>query len=155
MEIILVKLSGGVLAPANDAEAEKLKKIKSGAGVRVQLTQMRNYEHHKKWFALAGYAFEMWSDLHDPVIHKGQQIKPNFDRFRKDLTILSGYYDTTYNVRGELRLEAKSISFGSMPQDEFERLYSATIDAILTKILHGAISEEQLNNYVNQVMSFD
>lgn len=155
MEIILTKLANGALVPANEAEAEKIRKIKTGAGVRVTLTQMRNYDHHKKWFALAQYAFDVWADLQGPVEHKGQQIHPNFDRFRKDLIILAGYYTVVFNVRGEMRLEAKSISFGSMSQDEFDSLYSATIQAILTKILHGRIDEEQLNNYVNNVMSFD
>lgn len=156
MDIVLTKLANGMLAPATEADAEQLKKVKQGAGVRVQLTRIRNYEYHKRWFALVQYAFEMWSDIKGPMEYKGQQIQPNFDRFRKDLVILAGYYDTVFNVRGELRLEAKSISFGSMGQDEFERLYSATINAVLTKILTGSgLSEEKLRNYVDQVMSFD
>lgn len=156
MEIILTKMANGMLAPATEEEAEKLKKVKAGRGVRVQLTQIRNYEFHKRWFALATYAFQMWSDIKGPMEHKGQQIQPNFDRFRKDLVILAGYYDTVFNVRGELRLEAKSISFGNMGQDEFEKLYSATINAVLGKILSGSgLTEEKLRNYVDQVMSFD
>lgn len=156
MEIILTKMANGMLAPATEMEAEKLKKVKAGRGVRVQLTQIRNYEFHKRWFALVTYAFEMWSDIKGPMEHKGQQIQPNFKRFRKDLTILAGYYETVFNVRGELRLEAKSISFGSMGQDEFEMLYSATINAVLGKILTGSgLTEEKLRNYVDQVMSFD
>lgn len=156
MEIILTKMANGMLAPATEEDAEKLKKVKAGRGVRVQLTQIRNYEFHKRWFALVTYAFEMWSDIKGPMEHKGQQIQPNFNRFRKDLTILAGYYETVFNVRGELRLEAKSISFGSMEQDEFERLYSATINAVLSKILTGSgLTEEKLRNYVDQVMSFD
>lgn len=156
MDIVLTKLPNGTLAPASDSDAEQLKKVKTGAGVRVQLTRMRNYEFHKRWFALANYAFEMWSDIKGPMEYRGQQIQPNFNRFRKDLTILAGYYETVFNVRGEMRLEAKSLSFGSMGQDEFERLYSATIQAVLSKILTGCgLSEEKLRNYVDQVMSFD
>lgn len=156
MEIVLTKLANGTLAPASEADAELLKKVKRGAGVRVQLTQMRNYRFRRKWFALVGYAFEMWSDISGPIEYRGQQVQPNFDRFRKDLTILAGYHNVVFNVRGEFRLEAKSISFGQMTEEEFEKLYSATIQAILTKILSGSgLSEEKLRNYVDQVMSFD
>lgn len=156
MDITLTKLPNGVLAPATPDDAELLKKIKAGQGVRVQLTQIRNYPFHKKWFALANYAFEMWSELGPPIMHKGERVKPNFERFRKDLVIMAGYYDVVFNIKNELRMEAKSISFGKMKQDEFDKLYSATIDAILTKILSGTgLTEEKLRHYVDNVMAFD
>lgn len=48
MDIVLTKLANGMLAPATEADAEQLKKVKQGAGVRVQLTRIRNYEYHKR-----------------------------------------------------------------------------------------------------------
>lgn len=156
MEIILTKLPNGMLAPATEADADLLKKVKAGAGVRVELKRIRNYQFHKRWFALVSYAFDMWSEITGPVEYRGEVIQPNMDRFRKDLTILAGYYDRVFNVRGEMRLEARSISFANMSQEDFERLYSATIDAVLGKVLTGTrLTEEQLRNYVDQVMSFD
>ena len=156
MEIVVVKMPNGVLAPATDEDVEKIRKIKAGAGVRLTATKIRNYEHHKKYFALVSYAFEIWSELHGDVVYKGERIAPNFDRFRKDLTIMTGHYERTFNVRGEMRLDARSISFANMAQDEFEKLYSKTIDVILSKILAGhGLTEEKLRNYVDNVMSFD
>ena len=46
-------------------------------------------------------------------------VLKNFDRFRKDLTVLSGFYNATYTFRGDVRLEPKSLSFGSMCEEEF------------------------------------
>lgn len=156
MDIVLTKLPNGTLAPATEEDAEKLKKVKAGRGVTVKLTQIRNYEFHKKWFALAKFAFDMWVDTVGPQECRGQQVQPNFQRFRKDLTILAGYYDVVFNVRSEMRLEAKSISFGSMTQDEFEGLFSATIQAILTRVLaNSGLTEEKLRHYVDNVMAFD
>ena len=40
-------------------------------------------------------------------------VLKNFDRFRKDLTVLSGFYNATYTFRGDVRLEPKSLSFGA------------------------------------------
>lgn len=57
------------------------------------------------------------------------------ERFRKDLIILAGFYEPTVNIRSEVRLEAKSISFAVMDEIEFERLYNATVDVILRRIL--------------------
>lgn len=156
VEMILTKAANGTLMPTGPGEAEELAKIKVGAAVRCSLVRMRNPIFHRKWFALAGYAYEMWRDTMPTVKHKGEAVQPNFERFRKDLTILAGFYDTVFNVHGELRLEAQSISFSNMDGEVFEKLYSATINAILQKILtRQGLTEEKLRNYVDQVMSFD
>jgi hypothetical protein len=156
MEVILHKLPNGSMAPTNEEEAEKLKRLRVGAGVRCDVKQMRNYKFHKKWFVLAQYAYEMWKDGAEPVFYKGEEVQPNFERFRKDLTIMAGYFDVEFNVQGELRLAAKSISFANMEEAEFALLFSATLDAILRKILtRPDIDEAKLRKYVDEVMRFD
>jgi hypothetical protein len=156
MEVILHKLSNGLMSPANDEEAFKLKKLKIGAGVRCNVSQMRNYKFHKRWFVLANLAFDIWKETNPPIEHRGDVIQPNFEVFREDLTILTGYYTKEFNIKGELRLKAKSISFASMTQDEFEGLYSATINTILGRVLDRPdLDEEKMRAWVEQVMTFD
>jgi hypothetical protein len=48
-------------------------------------------------------------------------VQKNFDQFRKDLTILAGYYESTINLRGEVRLIAKSLNFSAMGQRNARR----------------------------------
>ena len=80
---------------------------------------------------------------------------PDFDRFRKDLIILTGNFTAVYNARGEVRVEAKSISFAGMDEAGFEKLYSKTIDVILGKILAGGrMTEDQLRNHVENVLHY-
>jgi hypothetical protein len=154
-ELFMVRQPGGALYPATDEDAEALRKIKPGAAVRVEVRQVRNYKFHRKWFALAKYAFDVWSDTVSPQEYRGQPVKPDFDRFRKDLTILCGLYTPVFNARSELRLEAKSISFSSMSEDEFEVLFSRTIDVVLQKILVGAeLTEEQLRQHVDNILAY-
>lgn len=154
-ELICIRQPGGALVPATDEDAEALRKIKAGAAVRVEVKQIRNYKFLQKWFTLAKYAFDLWVERVPPKEYKGQPVKPNFDRFRKDLIILAGHYDATFNAKGEIRLEAKSISFASMGEDDFEKLYSDTIDVILQKILAGTrLTEEQLRNHVDNVLAY-
>lgn len=156
MEVLLKRMPGGILIPADEESAEELIKVKVGRILRAKVTQMRNYEFHKKWFALMLFAYDVWVETVPRLQYKGQDVLPNKERFRHDLIILAGYYDPVFNVRGELRLEAKSISFGSMAQDEFEKLYSATIDAVLANILASSrITREDVERHVATVMQFD
>lgn len=154
-ELVMIRQPGGALIPATDEDAEALRKVKAGAAVRVEVKQIRNYKFLQKWFTLAKYAFDIWSETVEPQQYKGQPVKPSFDRFRKDLVILGGRFDAVYNARGEVRVEAKSISFANMSEDEFEKLYSDTIDVILQKILAGSrMTEDQLRNHVDNVLAY-
>lgn len=154
-EMIMIRQPGGTLAPATDEDAELLRKIKAGAAVRVEVKQVRNYKFLQKWFTLAKYAFDIWSETIEPMEYKGQAVAPEFDRFRKDLIILCGHFNAVYNVRGEVRLEAKSISFAGMTEETFEALYSKTIDVILAKILGGrGMTEDKLRNHVENVLHY-
>jgi hypothetical protein len=154
-ELICIRQPGGALHPATDEDSEALQKIKAGAAVRVEVKQIRNYKFHRKWFALAKYAFDIWEETMPPMEYKGQPVMPEFDRFRRDLTILCGYFDAVYNVRGEVRVEAKSISFVGMDEATFEKLYSKTIDVILAKILGGTgMTEDQLRGHVDNVLRY-
>lgn len=154
-EMICIRQPGGALIPATDEDAEALRKIKAGSAVRVEVRQVRNYKFHRKFFALCKYAFDIWAETIPPKEYRGQPVRPDFDRFRRDLIILTGRFDATYSAKGDVRLEAKSISFANMKEDEFEKMYSDAIDVILQKILAGrGYTEEQLRNYVDNVLAY-
>lgn len=78
----------------------------------------------------------------------------NFDRFRRDVAILCGFFDVVIRLDGSTRIEAKSISFAKMGKEDFEELYSKTIDLFLAKIYNHSISEEELNRIVELYLSF-
>ncbi|KJV08018.1 DUF1367 family protein [Methylocucumis oryzae] len=148
----LVKAHGsGYLMPDDESSIEVIEKIKAGSVVKAEITQPRNWKFHKKFFALVNVAFEAW-DM-PGVEYKGMQVNKNRDRFRKDLIILAGYGHPVVNLRGEVRYEAKSISFGSMDELEFEELYSRVVDVVLAKVLMH-YSRSDLDEQVNRVLSF-
>ena len=154
-EIHLLKTSSGVLAPASEEDAEKLKRFKVGSVVRGKFAQMRNYLFFRKWWALITFAFDQWSDTAEMPTYKGQRVQPVINRFRKDVTILAGYCHPVADVNGGVHLEADSISFANMEEEDFEKLYSKTIDVVLQKILVGrGYTEEQLRNLIEQTMAF-
>ena len=155
MEILCRRVPGG-LAPESDDEAAKLGKLKAGASVRVTVTQEVNAKFRRKWWALAKYAFGLWSETMPEQQYRGQEVQPNFERFRKDLTILAGHFHPVWTLKGEMRVEANSLSWARMTDDAFEAFYSATIDAVLAKILTGSkLTEADLRAHVDRVMEFD
>ena len=154
MEANFTKLANGSLVPSSEADAELLTKIKIGAIVKLKLTRMRNYKFHRKFFALVSFAFDYWNptEIPDP---RWPDIIPekNMDRFRKDLIIRAGYYDATYRLNGDIRIEAKSIAFANMSEDEFEKLFSATIDVVLKEVC-TQYTDEMLRGVVDQTLAF-
>ena len=153
-EVYLRKLANGTLAGATEEDQEALKRFKIGVAVRCEVKQVRNYEFLKKWFALVNFAFDQWSEFPMPE-YKGETVQPNRDKFRRDVTILAGYSHPVVNVRGEVRVEADSISFANMSEETFEKLYSKTIDVILQKILYRkGYTEEQLRELVDRTLAF-
>ena len=155
MEVHCRRVPGG-LAPESEGEAAKLHKLKAGASVKVNITQEVNAKFRRKWWALAKFAFDLWSETMPDQEYRGQEVQRSFERFRRDLIILAGHFQPVWAVNGEMRVEAKSISFARMSDETFEALYSATINAVLAKILTGSkLTDADLRSHVDRVMEFD
>jgi hypothetical protein len=118
------------------------------------VTNPRNLAFFRKWWALVTVGFDLWEELCPRLQYKGQDVAPNIERFRKDLIILCGYSTPTLNIKGELRMEADSIAFGNMSEEQFDGLYQKTIDVLLRKVLRGNVSAERLREMVDSVMEF-
>jgi hypothetical protein len=145
MEAFLIKMNGA-LHPASDNDREILKKFKTGEPVRVKVTRVRNYEFHKKYFALLNFAYDYWEP-------ENECAEKNFDRFRKDVIILAGFHDAYVRLDGSTRIEPKSISFASMGEDDFEELYTKTIDVIVKYVLNN-YTGDMLRSVLEQAEEF-
>jgi len=155
MKICLIKNMQGALIPASEEDADALKKYKVGATINAEVKQMRNGAFFRKWFKLAKVAYDLWVELSKMPEYKGVEIQPNFKKFRKDLTIMAGYSNIMVNINLEMRAEAQSLAWGSMSEDDFERLYNATINAVLSKVLSGkGVTEARLREMCDAVLDF-
>jgi len=150
-ELLLVKHQSGLMLPENQETKDFIDKLKHGALIRADFKKMRNPAFHRKYFALLNFAFEQW----EPTQHtyKDEIVEKNFDRFRSDIAILSGFGFPVTNIRGEVRMEAKSISFASMDESEFDKLYQTTINVIMKHIL-TRYTKEDLDDVVFQLLNF-
>lgn len=132
------------LVPMYDSDLDLKKHLKVGTVVKCKVRNPRNYEHHKKFFALVrltydnlpGNLAEAWK------IHNEEDM---LRRFKRDL----GYYTSTYNERGEREIEYRSISFAAMEQHEFERFYNQCIDLVLFRYIKGIDKQDLITEIEN------
>lgn len=127
----MFKSAGGNLFPSHDMDAEKLTKFKTGEHYEIDIKKVRNPAFLRKTMVFFHFCFDHWDGS---KVHEFCSEIEQFDRFRKDLTILAGFYVQTTRLNGELRTEAESLSFASMNEERFQECYSALINAALRHI---------------------
>jgi len=155
MKLFLRKMPGGTLVPDNDETAEWLQKVKNGDVLGGEFARPRNYKFLQKMHCLAHLAFDRFTEYADVgLAYRGMKAVPAYDRFRKDLTILAGHYTATYDIMGNVKLEAKSWSFANCTEEEAEKIYSDLINAALKQVFKFSISEEQLRKTVDDILAF-
>ena len=157
VEAYFIKLPNSTLVPASDNDREMLSRIRIGDPVKLTFTRSRNYKFLKKYFSLLNLAFDFW----EPPEHgEGSAwkekipVEKNFETFRHDIAILAGYYNATYRINGDIRFEAKSIAFANMSEDDFEKLYSASINVILKNIMHNYTEAELRQSVEGMILSY-
>lgn len=137
MELYLAKSPQGQYLPASTDDKEKSNKIGVGEICKVKTVKARNYQFHKKFFALLQHGFD------------NQDVYDNFEVFRKEVIMRAGYFDMHTHLSGKVSIHPKSIKFEKMDEYEFSELYSKSIDVILQNFMVGSTEEE-----LNRVLGF-
>ena len=141
---IFCKVTPCGLVPLHDSDLDLKKRLRVGSVVRCKVSNPRNYEHHKKFFALVRLTFD---NLLLPLVEKWN-IRNEYDmlrRFKRDL----GYFTNTINEYGEHEIEYLSISFAAMEQHEFEQFYNQCIDLVLFKYIKGIDKQDLITEIEN------
>lgn len=141
---IFCKVTPCGLVPLHDSDLDLKKRLRVGSVVRCKVSNPRNYEHHKKFFALVRLTFD---NLPLPLVEK-LNIRNEYDmlrRFKRDL----GYFTNTINEYGEHEIEYLSISFVAMEQHEFEQFYNQCIDLVLFKYIKGIDKQDLITEIEN------
>lgn len=133
---------------------KRLSDLEPGEFAVIEFVIPRNAKFHRKFFSMLNFAFDSWEPKRTRKTYKGKEVAKNFERFRKDVLIMAGFYDQTFDLRGNMKLEAHSISFASMDDAEFEQVYSAVATVILEHVLNGYSGREELDRVVDQMMGY-
>ena len=129
MDLFAIKRPNGFQITGEVFE-ELFEKLSNGQTYKIKVTKSRNPNFHAKVLGMLRTAFDYWEPT-SSQLPQGVDVVKDFDRFRKDLTIQAGFYEIVWLLNGKFILEAKSISFDSMEQTEFEELFNAYVDVIL------------------------
>lgn len=157
MRLNLVRVPNGYAFADSDA-AKEGEKHKLGERVRADVVKPRSNKFQRKFFAMLRFAFDYWEPAEGAEVttYQGEPIEKNFDRFREDVIILCGYRNPIWNVRNELRVEAKSIAFAEMDAEEFAQLYSTAIGVLMRLVMRSkGFTEQDLEAAVDELMRFD
>lgn len=146
MKLYFTKTKTG-LAPADEEAREWYEKIKIGRSLSFDIKEVRNHQFLKKYFALITVAYDNWEPPRLSVKVGGEMVTPekNFDRFRN--------YDTVFRLDGSYRIEPRSISFGKMTEEEFDKLYQATI-TVLIEQMWQKLGFDDVDKMVNIYLGF-
>lgn len=139
------------MTPADLPTEQALERVKVGGVIRCKYSNMRNPVFHRKFFALLNVGFDLWEP--PPIDTRYGKPEKDFNHYRKQVTVLAGFYDTVFNLDGTFRLVAKSIRFDRMDEEEFGRVYSNTINVIL-KNIPDTYSREDINDAVERILLF-
>lgn len=159
-EILLVKTQAGLrgMTPEDENARLAFHRMVDGLGegelVKLKHTCPRLSWKHRKFFAMLTVGFEHWEPVRKRKTYKGRPIEKNFEQFRKDVTILAGFYDQAFDLTtNKMTLTAKSIAFDKMEQDEFDQLYNAVANVLLKDVLSN-YTRADLDRVVDQLIHF-
>lgn len=135
MKILVTKV-GGALKPVYSKDYDAFNSMPDDEMFEVEYKKQRNPAHHRKFFALLNLAFQ------------NQGLFQDQETMRKCLLIECGYSDEIINnLTGEVFINAKSLNFGSMCQNDFNQVYTDVRNYICSWL---GIDNEELENNINQ-----
>ena len=126
MELYLKNTLHGLI-PLYPSDYDEKKKLKIGETYKANITRPRNYEFHKKFFALINLG------------HDNTSLEMPFDTYRKYLIQKAGFFKAYHTPKGTY-FEAESISFSKMSKEVFEDLYNRVVNEVIKDI--GTTTEE-------------
>ena len=152
-KVSLTKVKPKTYYIADEASEEWDRGIKIGQTITKIWKKRRQLWRHRKYFALLNIAFDNWTP--GKIDSKYGTPQKKFDRFRKDVAILCGFYTVVVRLDGSTRVEADSISFAKMDEQAFRDLYSKSVDLLIKSVYKkDNMTPERMNKLVDQYLSF-
>lgn len=123
---------GNCLLPCDPPTLAAFEKMAQNSILESDFKKKNNHEFHAKLIMLFTTAFHYW----EPGEISTQYGRPekNFEHFRKEVTKLAGFYYVVSGIGGSFTIEAKSLKFGKMDNDEREQVYQKVLTVITEKI---------------------
>lgn len=121
------------LHPADDFQRDIFDKVTDGKLVQAEITQPRNIQFHRLFFAMLNLAW------------KNQTHYQTVDAFRAAITVHLGHCDFVAGKDDKLIAVPRSISFAKMDELEFRNFFDHAADTICQTMLNGTETESFRN----------
>jgi hypothetical protein len=136
---LLMQKKLGRLIPYDGIGIDQIGSLKEGAIVTARLTQARNIQHHRLWFALLQTVFG------------AQTLFPTLDQLHDAIKIAIGHCEERKTIDGVTYWHPKSISFYALDQQGFSQFFDRAVAIIIEKILPNA-SREDLEARIYEIL---
>lgn len=137
---IYCRVTDAGLVPMYDSDSDEKNRLRVGDDVLCRVTKPRNYEFHKKFFALVRLAYDNLPERIQRMLHIYSE-----EELLTCLKIDLGLFSTVWHGNKEV-VKVGSISFAAMDNAEFERFYDRCIDIILDRYLRGTDRLDLIEN---------
>jgi len=140
MKLAFIKSSKGII-PVCEESADMFKRIPDKSYVMVEYIKKRNYENHKRWFAMAKVCFDM------------QEQFDNSEIFRKHLLMIAGHFETVIIEHPKTKEVTtqywpKSLEFAKMDELAFQSMFRKCITGFISRYGNG-ITERELMRVID------
>lgn len=133
------------LVPMYDSDLDEKHRLRIGDAVLCKITKPRNYEFHKKFFALVRLVYlNLPEHLHEQLNVWSEEDM--LAAIKLDLGLA-----TTQIYDGREVIKLGSISFAKMDETEFQRFYDRCVYLVQYKYLKGTDREsllEEIGNFL-------
>ncbi len=139
MTKIILKKLGNALVPTDDDGYRLVASLKHNQEVRCELKRVRSGRQHRLYWALVSKVFD------------NQEKFPTKDAISNIIKCGVGHCDEVRDRNGNRVLMARSISFGNMPQDQFNEFMNAVIRFTCEYLIPNT-TEGDLRNELEQMV---
>lgn len=127
---LLMRKNLGRLIPYDAVGIDQLSAIAEGSTITARITQTRNLQHHRLWFAL----------LH--VVFEAQSFFATVDELHDEIKIATGHFSIRKRPDGTTYPHPNSISFAKLGQQGFKEFFDKAVGIIITNILPNVQRED-------------
>lgn len=122
------------LKPINDSDLIEVVRLRQNTDYKFEVTHPRNYQFHKKFFALLNLGFANQDKVKD------------FTEYRTIKIMQAGFFKMIITEKGKVFIP-ESISFANMDELEFEKVYKTILDIVCseTRLTSDEIENELIS----------
>lgn len=163
MELILIR-KGDALYPAGQSDVDVLRKLKMNQPLKADVKQPRNYQFHKKLFALLNLAFDYWqpnsliSEVESATVDKLGQFMQRQGLAGESITALcSEFLRHLNNHRHSVPAERSFDCFReyvTIKAGYFDTVISPSgLKRVAKSISYSSMDESSFSEYYKQILN--